>query len=464
MQGQQTLRRILVVDDEPAIRRLAQYNLQKSGFDPVVAADGAEGIALASDDFACALVDLRMPEADGMAVLAHFRREHPDVPVVIMSAVGQVRDAVAAMKHGAFDYLMKPFDLDELIGLVTSAARLGGALQENRTLRDATVRPGLASSFASQAPGARELARTVEKVAPLDLAVLLTGESGVGKGVLARLIHGASRRADGPLVTVSCPALPRELLESELFGYERGAFTGAHQRRVGRFEMAAGGTLFLDEIGDLPLALQPKLLNVLQDRVVQRLGSSQPFAADFRLIAATNVDLAAKVAAGEFRQDLYYRLNVVPIHVPPLRDRLEDLPALCDQILGRIADTRAGPAFTLTDAAADLLRRYTWPGNIRELENVLERTTALAEGPVIDVQDLPPGIVLTTAGRADPGAGPAAGTGSDDQPFSGTLEELEKQAILRTLAACNGNKAAAARHLGITEKTIYNKMSRLGLR
>ena len=453
-------KRILVADDEETIRRLLDYNLRKFGFEPLLAANGREAIGLAQGELACALVDLKMPEVDGMGVLSHFRQHLPDVPVVIMSAVGQVKDAVGAMKAGALEYVTKPFDLDEVIALMVSASRMGGALQENRQLRESVARPAPDTGFAGDSPIAKQLLETVARVAPLDSTVLLTGESGVGKGLLARMIHRASKRADGPFITTSCPALPRELLESEMFGHEKGAFTGALQRRTGRIELAEGGTLFLDEIGDLPLLLQPKLLNVLQDRLFTRLGGSQTIEADIRLIAATNVDLPEKVAAKEFREDLYYRLNVIPIHIPPLRERLTDLPGMCHQVLGRIAVARANDPLELSPGALEILQRYSWPGNVRELENVLERASAFCDGPVLEERHLPPEL-NRPAMRPDKPAGVATGAPS----IGGmTLDELEKLAIQQTLDLCKGNKAAAARHLGITEKSIYNKMARLGLR
>lgn len=455
-------KRVLVADDEESIRRLLEYNLERHGFHPVLACNGREALRLAGDDYGCALVDLKMPEVDGMEVLGHLREEHPDVPVIMLSAVGQLRDAVTAIKRGAMEYITKPFDLDELMALVLSATRVGGALQENRQLRAAVTQPAPATGFAGDSAVTRELLDTVARVAKLDATVLITGESGVGKGLLARMIHRASPRRSQPFITVSCPALPRELLESELFGHERGAFTGAHQRRIGRIEMAEGGTLFLDEVGDLPLLLQPKLLNVIQDRQFQRLGGTQVLDADVRLIAATHVDLPEKIAAREFREDLYYRLNVIPMVIPPLRDRRGDLPGLCAQILDRIARSRGSAPFALAGDAMDAILRYGWPGNVRELENALERATVFCEAGIITGSDLSPEILATKAVPGRPG--PAAKT-SDEPRLGGLdLEEIERMAIRQTLELCNGNKAAAARRLGVTEKTIYNKLSRLGLK
>ena len=452
-----------MADDEDTIRRLLEYNLQKNGFVPVLASNGKEAMARASDDLACALVDLRMPEADGMEVLAFLKKHYPDVPVLMISAVGQIRDAVAAMKLGALEYVTKPFDLDEVMALVQSAVRMGRALQENRQWRENDAATTSETGFVGRSAAAVRLREDLGRIARLDVTVLLTGESGVGKGVVARMIHRRSGRSAKPFVTVSCPALPRELLESEMFGHERGAFTGAQNRRLGRIEMAAGGTLFLDEIGDLPLLLQPKLLNVLQDRQFQRLGGSEVLRADVRLVAATNVDLEEKVAGREFREDLYYRLNVIPFRIPPLRERLEDLPELCRGILDRIAAARGSERIQITDAALARLARHRWPGNVRELENALERASAFSADGVVGDEDLSADLgaaspVAASAGSANPGD-PA----SPPRVGGMSLEALERLAIEQTLELCQGNKAAAARRLGVTEKTIYNKLARFGV-
>ncbi|MBL9134322.1 MAG: sigma-54-dependent Fis family transcriptional regulator [Verrucomicrobiales bacterium] len=457
----QSSRKVLVADDEETIRKLLEYNLRKNGFEPLLACNGREAIALATEDLACALIDLKMPDVDGMGVLAHFRKHQIDVPLVMISAVGQVRDAVMALKMGAFEYVTKPFELDELLAIVQSASRLGVALRENRQWQEAMTGTAPEPLFAGRSAAAQRLLEDISRIANLDVTVLLTGESGVGKGLVARLIHRQSRRATRPFVTVSCPALPRELLESEMFGHEKGAFTGALQRRMGRIEMAEGGTLFLDEIGDLPLLLQPKLLNVLQDRQYQRLGGSDLLAADIRLIAATNVDLEEKVAAREFREDLYYRLNVIPIPIPPLRDRLEDLPDLSRLILDRIAAARGCGAIEIADAALDRLRQHRWPGNVRELENTLERASAFCARNRIEAHDLNLDA-LPAAPELPPHRLPA---NKEQLQVGGLpLADLERLAIQQTLELCKGNKAAAARSLGVTEKTIYNKLSRLGLR
>lgn len=452
--------RVLVADDEETIQRLLEHNLKKAGYQVLLAGHGAAAIKLANEDLCCALVDLKMPEMDGLAVLNHFKRECPEVPVIMMSAVGQVRDAVGAMKQGAFEYLAKPFDLDELLALTASACRYSEALRERKELKDVVFRPPPDTELIGQSPALQKLRTAIKRIANLDAAVLITGESGTGKSLIARLIHRESDRRHHPFITTSCPTLPRELLESEMFGHERGAFTGAHQRRIGRLELAENGTLFLDEIGDLPLLLQPKLLNVLQDRQYQRVGGSMTLDANVRIIAATNSDLKTKVANREFREDLFYRLNVFELHIPSLRERKADIPSLAQHILERIASSRKSTTQELSREALASLMAHDWPGNIRQLENVLERSSAFCTQQTIGIDELPSEITgnspATDSSPAEASPAPQVGGLS--------LEELEKLALQQTLQLHNGNKAAAARSLGITEKSIYNKLTRFGLR
>ena len=452
--------RILVADDDESIRRLLEYSLRSAGYDPVVARHGGEAIALSGREFACALIDLKMPEADGLTVLRQLKAQHPDLPVIIISAVGQIREAVSAVKQGAFEFIAKPFELEELLAVVSSALQLGRALRENRELREAVSVPAPDESFVGISPAAERLRQTVRTIGPRDSTVLLTGESGVGKSLLARMIHRASLRAGKPFVTTSCPALPSELLESEMFGHERGAFTGAVNRRIGRFEMASGGTLFLDEIAELPLALQAKLLNVLHDRQFHRVGGSEQQTADIRLVAATNADLAEKVDRKEFRADLYYRINVIPLVIPPLRERIEDLPLLAEQVLAKGAAAEGREPLRLSPGALDAMSHYSWPGNIRELQNVLERASAFCGGSQIRPEDLPEEINRTprTVVHPDP-KHPVV-----PQLGGWALEDVERLCLEQTLVLCGGNKVAAARSLGVTEKTVYNKIARLGLR
>jgi DNA-binding NtrC family response regulator len=452
--------RVLIADDDAPIRSLIEYHVRQAGFETVAVADGGQAIAAASGDLALALVDLRMPVADGMKVLAHFREKHPDVPVVMVSAHAEIREALAAVRAGAFEYVRKPFEIDELLAVITAADRHAASLRDNRRLREShSAGVSTVLSLAGTSPAVQRLRESIQRVAPLRTNVLITGESGVGKGLVARLLHASSPWSRFPMISVSCPAIPRELVESELFGHEKGAFPSAQDRRIGRIELAEGGMLFLDEVGDLPLSMQPRLLEVLQERRFQRVGGAESIQSNTRVVASTHLNLREKVAAHEFREDLYYRLNVIPIHVPPLRERLEDLPRLCEVILGRIAAERMIPVFQVSDVVLAALRTYSWPGNIRELENVLERAAAYCDGGRIQLRDLPQEILRPTPSPAMAESAPA-------RPAVGgmPLEELERLAILQTLQLCRGNKAATARMLGVTEKTIYNKMSRYGIR
>ncbi|NNM28361.1 MAG: sigma-54-dependent Fis family transcriptional regulator, partial [Akkermansiaceae bacterium] len=370
----------------------------------------------------------------------------------VLSGADEAAEAVQAMKLGAVDYLTKPFDPDELFAVLRNARRMRRAERENESLRETFGGAGPETEVVARSEVMREVIEKAGKVAALDSTVLLTGESGVGKGVLARMIHGKSPRTDGPFVTVSCPALPRELLESELFGHEKGAFTGAVKRRIGKVEAARGGTLFLDEVGDLPLDLQPKLLNVLQDRQFQRVGGEAVLDADVRVVAATNLDLEEKIAAGEFREDLFYRLSVIPLEIPPLRERLAEVEALGASILAGMAARRNTKVVQLEKEALQALESFDWPGNVRQLENVLERASAFCEGGVISLEDLP-------AEFREPNGSDRGPSGVGGIP----LADLERAALVQTLELCKGNKAETARRLGVTEKSIYNKMKRFGL-
>jgi DNA-binding NtrC family response regulator len=443
---------ILVADDDAVARRLLDHHLREAGFETVLAADGADAIDKLGPNIALALVDLQMPKADGMQCLRIAQERFPELPVVMISQTSEIKTAVHAMKQGAFEYITKPIEPDELLAHVQAALRSAGLAKENLQLRQAMASPMPPAEAVGVSPAARRLAELTAKVAPLDATVLLTGESGVGKSTLARRIHLLGPRAAEPFVAVSCAALPRDLIEAELFGHVKGAFTGAVADRPGRAEMADGGTLFLDEVGDLPLELQPKLLAFLQDHVVQRIGDAKDRTIDVRVVAATHQDLAGKCRQGTFREDLFFRLNVLPIHVPPLRDRPEDVLALSDELLRKIAKSRGGRNLSLTPEARSALAAYHWPGNIRELQNVLERASAFASGSVITPVDLD--LSPATAPRESAGPSGLAGL---------TLEEIERRAIVETLRACKGNKKAAAKSLGIDEKSIYNKMKRLGL-
>ena len=469
---------VLVADDEATIRKLLEVHLSKVGLNAVLAVDGQEAIELMNEDIQAMFLDMMMPRANGLEVLAHVRKHFPDCPVIMMSAQSQVEDAVQAMKQGALEYVTKPFVLDEILSLAHQAVRMARMSQQNKQLQEVIGGSKPINGFMGRSPAGRDLLRQVETIAQLDSTVLITGASGVGKSLLARTLHYGGPRASGPFISVSCPSLPRELLESEMFGHEKGAFTGAIQQRIGRVEMADGGTLFLDEIGDLPLALQPKLLTFLQEREFQRVGGTKMLRADVRVIAATNANLSEMVSSHDFREDLYFRLNVLPLSIPALAERREDIEPIADSILERIARSRkAAPFYVEPDARAAMFN-YSWPGNVRELENVLERATAFCRDGRIRREDLtlgrgslgPSGSALEVGPPPAPAAAVAPteavqATGGSSPPLFGyTLDELERLAIIQTLDGCHGNRSEAARRLGISEKTIYNKINRWNLR
>jgi two-component system response regulator FlrC len=412
----------------------------------VLAADGRVALAaLARGSFHLMITDLRMPHVDGMTLLERARSERPEMEVVVLTAHGTVEGAVQAMKLGAFDYLQKPLQSPNELRLVVARAL------ERRALID---RVDLAAHDGTSAlghltfgdPTMVELVRQAEKVARTDATVLITGESGTGKEVLARAIHAASRRAKGPFVAVNCATLSDTLLESELFGHEKGAFTGASQRRRGKVELADGGTFFLDEIGEMTPNLQAKLLRVLQEKTFERVGGNQVLTADLRWIAATHRDLARAMGEGSFREDLYHRLAVFPLRLPPLRDRKVDLVPLADELMTRVARGLGRPGLVLRDDARQALATHDWPGNVRELVNTLERAAILAEGDAIGAADL--GLV------ARPREGDAG---------AGTLQVAEKTAIIEALAAVGGHRKRAAERLGIGERTLYDKIKALGI-
>ena len=424
---------LLIVEDDETTRRLLMLKARDFGFRAKAVEKGEEALQCLNDEVKVVLLDLGLPGMSGFELLERLEKEHPGMPSVVLTAADRAEDAVRALKLGAYDYQTKPFDLEDLFLSLRHASKLREVQQENEELRASLSDAAPIGEMVAEAPVMVELLKKARKVAPIQSTVLLTGESGVGKGALARFIHASGGAPGSPFVTVSCPALPRELLESELFGHEKGAFTGAIKRRMGKIEAARGGTLFLDEIGDMPMDLQPKLLNVLQDREFQRVGGEERIKADFRLVAATNIDFEEKIRAGEFREDLFYRLNVIPLELPPLRERPEDVPALMEKILAGISKRRKCGVIRVESAAQKRLTAYRWPGNVREVENVLERASAFCDDRTIRVADLPPFI----QGGDEPGASVALPVG-----LSGlTLKQLEVEAIRQTLAACEGNKA-----------------------
>ena len=442
--------RVLVADDERNIRESLRSFLELEGNEVVTAENGlAAQRRLQEEAFGAAIVDLKMPGMDGLELLRWIRSERSRLPVIMISAYGEVTDAVTAMKLGAQDYVVKPFDPEELV------LRLG-KLVEVQALRDhaevASRDTAESPAELGESPPMAAIAALVRKVAPTPATVLITGESGTGKEVVARARHRQSRRT-GPFIPVNCGGIPDTLLESELFGYERGAFTGATQRKIGMFELAAAGTLFLDEIGEMPGQLQVKLLRAVQERRIQRLGATSSIPIETRLVAATNRELEQEVAAGRFREDLYYRLNVVRVHVPPLRERLVDLPQLAGRILARLNQSMGRQIQGLTPDALTVLAHYPFPGNVRELENILERAVILTEGTAIGNADLD---LHSTGG----GAGAPL---PDAKRSSGTLKENERALIVAALSRWEGNRTRAAAELGITRRTLFNKLRRYGL-
>jgi DNA-binding NtrC family response regulator len=469
--------RVLVVDDEEDIRAALRRILRKMGLEVVEAADGIEAERkLAASGFDLVLTDWRMPGADGFAVLAAVRERSPGTPAIMLTAQGGIAQAVAAIKAGASDFLGKPFHPSEIEDVVNRALAAKSGEKEQKRGR----RPQ--ASILGESAALRQVLDTVGRVAPTDATVLVTGETGTGKEVVARLLHNASGRAGFPFVAVDCGSIPENLIESELFGHSRGAFTGANEKRVGKFAQADGGTVFLDEVGELPLAMQAKLLRVLQEREVTPLGESTPIRIDVRVVAATNRDLAAMAQEGTFRSDLYYRLEVVPIEMPALRKRPDDVPILAQHFLDSTS-RRLGRPLKLTPEAMAVLQAHRWPGNVRELENLIERLAVLARGEVIGIEDLPATVrnaaaaasAAAEAERAVSGAAAAAAaavsaaapaaTGRGALPTQGidlarTLEDVEDQMIREALRRSGGNKAQAAKLLGINRTTLVEKLKR----
>jgi DNA-binding NtrC family response regulator len=441
--------RILVVDDEEIVRESLSGWLQKDGYSLDVAPDGPTALEkVQAERRSILLVDLKMPGMDGLQVLQEVKKLQPDVAVVIMTAYATVDTAVQAMKFGAYDYLVKPFDPEELSLMVEKISAQQALVRENTLLRKALKREHRFRDAVSKSPRTQAVFELARASAKSNSTVLILGESGTGKEVLARSIHAESEQAKGPFVAVSCAALTESLLESELFGHEKGAFTGAVARRKGKFEVAQGGTLFLDEVGDISPKLQVDLLRVLEERRFFRVGGNEPIDAEVRVIAATNRDLKKAVAGGGFREDLYYRLNVIPITLPPLRERREDVPLLVEHFLERLSLETKKKVDEVSGEAMALLMAYDWPGNIRELRNVLERGVVVSNGPVLQAAN------LGLSGPARPQA---------DAGFA-TLEEVEKRHIAFVLEKSDGNVTHAARTLGIDRATLYNKIKKYELR
>ena len=494
-------KRILIVEDEEKLRRVLELQLMSAGFEVDKAASAEEGLKLV-DRAAMVLTDLKLPHMDGQEFLALIRRQNAQVPVVMMTAYGSVETAVEAMKAGATDFLLKPFSLDHLMQVVHKALEVRELRDENRQLKAELGRRYEFDNIIGRSEAMQEIFAAIERVGPtratvlltgesgvgkdliaraihfhsprkdrplvkincsalpenlmeseLFATVLLTGESGVGKDLIARAIHFHSPRKDRPLVKINCSALPENLMESELFGYEKGAFTGAQMTKPGKFEQADTGTVFLDEIGDVPAAIQVKLLRVLQEREFERLGSNVTRHIDIRLVAATNQDLRAALEQGTFREDLYYRLNVVPLNIPPLRERKVDIPSLANHFVRKLAPETGCRVETITPAAMEKLVAYHWPGNVRELENVIERSLVMASGTELDDGD----IKLESAPR------PRAQGDAHFLPEGMSLDQYEQDIIKEALRRADGNKSQAARLLGLTRNALRYRLTQMGL-
>ncbi len=451
-------KKILIVDDEAKMRRVLELQLTGAGYEVTKAASAEDGLKAldmpgTGPDFALALTDLRLPGIDGVEFLRRIRRRFPSLPVIVMTAFGTVETAVEAMKSGASDYLLKPFALDDLMITIDKVLELHALRDENVKLRAQLERRYDFEHIIGHSGKMQEVFDAARRVAPTRATVLLGGESGTGKGLLARAIHHHSPRRDAPFTKISCSTIPENLMESELFGYEKGAFTGATQSHQGKFEQADGGTVFLDEIGDVPPAVQVKLLRVLQEREFERLGGSKTIHVDVRIIAATNQDLRAALEQGTFREDLYYRLNVVPISLPPLRERKEDIPYLLDHILTKFGGDTENRMQVISQAAMEKLMAYHWPGNVRELENIIERSMVLARSETVEADDI----------RLDHATASSRSEAAAFLPQGMTLEQYEQELIREALRRTGDNKSQAARLLGMTRNALRYRLSQMGV-
>ncbi|MBI4909352.1 MAG: sigma-54-dependent Fis family transcriptional regulator [Acidobacteria bacterium] len=448
-------KRILVVEDEDKLRRVVQLQLASSGYEVDQAARAEEAIALL-DRADLVLSDLKLPAMSGLELLAIAHRQNANLPFVLMTAFGTVETAVEAMKNGAADFILKPFSLDHLTRVVEKAIEVSSLRDENRKLKEELGHRYQFDNIVGRSGLMQEIFATIMRVAPSRATVLLAGESGVGKDLIARAIHFHSPRKDRPFVKINCTAIPENLMESELFGYEKGAFTGANTTKPGKFEQADTGTVFLDEIGDVPANIQVKLLRVLQEREFERLGSNKTLRIDVRVVAATNVDLRAALEQGTFREDLYYRLNVVPINIPPLRDRKEDIPFLARHFVDKLSPDLGTPVETISDEAINRLMEYHWPGNVRELENVIERSIVLCPKQVLDAPEIR--LDMEPVSRSAAGS-PALFV----LPEGMSLDQYEQSIIKEALNRASGNKSQAARLLGLTRNALRYRLSQMGI-
>ena len=461
--------KILIADDEPMIRKLLSHNVVEMGFTPIEAKDGQDCIEkLEQEDVNAILLDLEMPRKDGMQVLNYVKRKYPIIPVIMVTAVDDVQTAVSAIKAGAYDYITKPVDVDRLKTVLKNALAVWQLRQEVGSLQSRLRKTELFSDIVGESKRLKQVFNLVEQVLVTDVNVLIIGESGTGKELLARAIHDGSRRREGPFVPVNSAAINPELADSLLFGHKKGAFTGAHEDTAGYFEQANGGTIFLDEIGDMPMDIQAKVLRILEEKMVRRVGEQKERKLDFRVIAATNRDLTRAVQEGTFRQDLYFRLEEYPIYLPPLRERKEDIPLLAQHFLDDFCQANNLPPKRLSEQAMIKLMAYSWPGNVRELRNVVRRAAIRAQGDVVDdvmLSDIEEKLAVPKVGAAsaterEPGQAvtPEAGE-SEIVP----MDKIEEQAIKRAYLLSDRNAIEAAKLLGISRATMYRKLKKFGI-
>lgn len=448
---------ILIVDDEDAQRSVLKGYLEKKGYRIFSASSGNEGIKIVQNNIIdIILSDFKMPDKTGLEVLEEVKKINPEISFVILTAYGTIENAVKAMRLGAFDYISKPVDLDELDLMIERIIENRNLKSENQILKNQLKEKFKIDSFISQSPKMEEVLSVASRAADSRATVLITGESGTGKEVLAKSIHYVSSRKDKPFVAVNIPALPETLLESELFGHEKGAFTGAEKSKKGRFELAHEGTIFLDEIGDIPINLQVKLLRVLQEHQIEKLGSTDTVNIDVRIIAATHQNLEQKIKDGSFREDLFYRLNIVSLNIPPLRERKEDILPLIEHFIEKYSKENGRENLSLSKETVDTLIKYNFPGNVRELENIIERAVVLSRGNTITVNDLPNVVKGFKAEKEIPA--------NEETTLIEQVEELEKKLIFDALTKSNGNQSQAGRLLGLTERNLRYKMQKYGIK
>jgi len=451
----ETKKTILLADDDENIRRVLEFQLSEAGYKILTAADGAQAFEIfTNNDFDCVITDLRMPKLSGLELLEKIKIGNAEIPVVVITAFGEVETAVSAMKAGAFDYINKPFNRDQILLTLERAVSFSETKTENRRLREIVKKEFQIENLVGDSPPMRAVLNVVERVSRSDATVLIAGESGTGKELIAKGIHFSGKRKDKPFIPINCAAIPENLIEAELFGYKRGSFTGASLDTKGKFEDASGGTLFLDEISAMPLPLQPKLLRVLQEQEIVRIGESAPRKIDVRIIAATNQNLEKMVEDGFFREDLYFRLAVVPVNLPPLRTRREDIPLLVKHFFKRAKEKHSFEDLKIEREVFNKMSNYSFPGNVRELENLIERMVVLSDGEKITLQDVPQSITKPVE---------TFGNVRLELPSENiSLDAVEREIIRYALDMHNGNQSQTARYLGITRSALIYRMQKFG--